>query len=617
MTKKPLGRRRNSALPITAALFAGLVLFVAPQQASAAIVQTLAASVTGSGSVTVSWDQPTGAAANDYSYTVYFRAGSSGGYTTRQVSAGTESTVLSGLTGGQSYEIKVTATPASGADVGKEGCNTGGGACTSFDSAASTSVTAATVPSAPTISSVTAGNGQISVAFSAGATNGATVSQHTATCGSLSNTGTSSPIVVTGLTNGVSRTCTVTTGSNVGDSSASAASDSATPSTSPDTMAAPTVSEGDASVSVTWTAVSATSAIGGADASVVDDAGSAITGYTIQVVLASDSSDVGTPTSAAANVTSATVSGLTNGTTYKAKIRATNANGSGSWSAESASFTPTSGAGATPSLTVSTQPGNVNSGVAFSGSGRPVVTVGLPNVVVTAAVVSGATLSGTITATSDGSGDATFSNLIVTRSTTGTVQLRFTATGYNPATSSAFTVTVPPASGGGTEATTTTTVPGTSTTTVRSTTTTIRPSGSTTTTTTVRQAVATTTTTTIASRIVEVSVPRRLGTEVAALPRPVSQVADDATVAVKPKTLTVLLSTPTSTRTLAVSRYIVTIVPIGKGTPITRTINVAKSGTVTQSFSNLNGLYKVSVNAVNKAGRSLGTWKTPNIRVRG
>ncbi len=607
MSKTPLGRSRISALSVTAALFAGLVLFVAPQQASAAIVQTLAASATGSGSVTVSWDQPTGALANDYSYTVYFRRGSSGGYTTRQVSAGTESTVLSSLDGGFSYEIKVTATPASGVDVGKEGCNTGGGACTSFDSAASTSVTAATVPSAPTITGVTAGNGQISVAFSAGATNGATVSQHTATCGSLSNTGTSSPIVVTGLTNGISRTCTLTTGSNVGDSSASAASDSATPSTSPDTMAAPTVSEADASVSVTWTAVSATSAIGGADASVVDDAGSAITGYTIQVVLASDSSDVGSPTSAAANVTSATVSGLTNGTTYKAKIRATNANGSGSWSAESASFTPTSGAGATPSLTVSTQPGNVNSGAAFSGGGRPVVTVGLPDVVVTAAAVSGATLSGTTTATSDGSGVATFSNLIVTRSTTGTVQLRFTATGYNPATSSAFTVTVPPASGGETEATTTTTVPGTSTTT------TVRPSGSTTT---VRQAVVTTTTS-ISVRVVGVTVPKRLGTEVAALPQPASRVADDATVAVKPKTLTVLLSTPTSTRTLTVSRYIVTITPIGKGTPITRTINVAKSGTVTQSFSNLNGLYKVSVNAVNKAGRSLGTWKTPNIRVRG
>lgn len=613
MSKTPLGRSRISALSVTAALFAGLVLFVAPQQASAAIVQTLAASVTGSGSVTVSWDQPTGALANDYSYTVYFRAGTSGGYTTRQVSAGTESTLLSGLTGGQSYEIKVTATPASGVDVGKEGCNTGGGACTTFDSAASTSVTAATVPSAPTISSVTAGNGQISVAFSAGATNGATVSQHTATCGSLSNTGTSSPIVVTGLTNGVSRNCTVTTGSNVGDSSASAASDSATPSTSPDTMAAPTVSEADASVSVTWTAVSATSAIGGADASVVDDAGSAITGYTIQIVLASDSSDAGTPTSAAADVTSATVSGLTNGTTYKAKIRATNANGSGSWSAESASFTPTSGAGVTPSLTVSTQPGNVNSGVAFSGGGRPVVTVGLPDVVVTAAVVSGATLSGTITATSDGSGVATFSNLIVTRSTTGNVQLRFTAVGYNLATSSAFTVTVPPASGGDTETTTTTIVPGTSTTT-----TTVRPSRSTTTTTTtttVRQAVVTTTS--IRVQVVKVTVPKRLGTEVAALPQPVSRVADAATVAVKPKTLTVLLRTPTSTRRLTVSRYIVTITRIGKGTPITRTINVAKSGTVTQSFSNLNGLYKVSVRAVNKAGRSLGTWKTPNIRVRG
>ena len=87
---------------------------VQPQVVSAAEVQTLAATVTGSGAVTVTWAVPSGATSGNYSYTVYYRAGSSGGFTTASVSAGQESKVLSGLTGGQSYEIRVTATPVSG-----------------------------------------------------------------------------------------------------------------------------------------------------------------------------------------------------------------------------------------------------------------------------------------------------------------------------------------------------------------------------------------------------------------------------------------------------------------------------------------------------------------------
>ena len=580
---------------VVAVAITSVTITVGSQAASAAVVQTLAASVTGSGSVTVTWDQPTGANANDYSYTLYFRAGSVGGYTTRQIAAGTESTVLSGLTGGQSHEIRVTATPTSGSDAGREGCNIGGGACTAFLSSASTSVTAATTPTAPTITSVTAGNGQISVDFSPGATNGSEVSQYTASCGGVNATGTSSPVVVSALTNGIARSCTVTTGSNVGDSSASAASESVTPSTTPDAMDAPTVSGGNTSVSLTWTAVSATASIGGADPSVVDDGGSVITGYTVRLVLASDSSEV-TTASALAGATTATVSGLTNGTAYKAQIRAANANGVGTYSSASAEFTPSAVVG-TPSLAMQTQPGAALTGVALSGGARPVVNVGTAGVQVAAEVVSGASVSGTTAVTSDGSGLATFSNLIVTRGSTGAVQLRFTATGYNSVTSSAFTVTVSGGGtpGGGSVTTTTTTLPR-----ARTTTTTIPRARSATT-------VAQTST---------ITVPRRLGIEVASLPQPTSRVAADATVALRARTLTVLVAPPVTTRIQTVTRYVITLRPVGGGRSVTRAVSVKRSKLVSQSFTNLKGGYRISVSAINKRGKVVGTWRTPRINVK-
>lgn len=610
--------RRVMRTAAVAVAVTSVTITVGSQAASAAVVQTLAASVTGSGSVTVTWDQPTGSAANDYSYTLYFRAGSSGGYTTRQITAGTESAVIAGLFGGRSYEIRVTATPTSGRKQDSEGWNV----ClqedlsdctfTSIFSSASTSVTAATTPSAPTITSVTAGNGQVSVDFSAGDTNGSTVSQYTASCGGVNATGTSSPIVVSGLTNGIARTCTVTTGSNVGDSSASAASESVTPSTTPDAMDAPTVSGGNASVIVTWTAVSATASIGGADPSVVDDGGSVITGYTVRIVLSSNSSEV-TTASASASATTATISGLTNGTAYKAQVRAANANGVGDYSSESIEFTPSTESG-TPSLTMQTQPGAATNGVALSGSARPVVNVGSAGVQVTAEAVAGASVSGTTTVTSDGSGLATFSNLIVTRSSTGSVQLRFTATGYNSVTSSAFTVTVTGGgdSDSGTATTTTTTVPrAASTTTIPRTgsATTVPRTGSTTT-------VPRSGSTIVVPKAGTITVPKRLGVEVSSLPQPAAKVAADATVAVRPRALTVLIRPPAATKVQAVARYVITLRPVGGGRSITRLANVKGSRLVSQSFSNLNGRYRISVSAVNKRGRVVGTWKTSMVSVR-
>ena len=93
-------------------------------------------------------------------------------------------------------------------------------------------LTYATPPGAPTIGTATAGNGQITVLFTAPAsTGGSAITSYKATCGSQSVSGTASPITVTGLSNGTSYTCTVTASNTEGTSSPSAASNSVTPST--------------------------------------------------------------------------------------------------------------------------------------------------------------------------------------------------------------------------------------------------------------------------------------------------------------------------------------------------------------------------------------------------
>lgn len=82
----------------------------------------------------------------------------------------------------------------------------------------------ATVPGAPTIGAVTAGNAQLNVAFTAPAsTGGSPILSYTATCGGISATGNSSPITVAGLTNGVAYSCTVTATNALGTGLASAA----------------------------------------------------------------------------------------------------------------------------------------------------------------------------------------------------------------------------------------------------------------------------------------------------------------------------------------------------------------------------------------------------------
>ena len=90
-----------------------------------------------------------------------------------------------------------------------------------------------TIPDAPTAVSATAGNAQATVSFTAPSNNGgASITGYTITSnpGSISQSGASSPITLTGLTNGTAYTFTVVASNSVGNSSASSASNSVTPS---------------------------------------------------------------------------------------------------------------------------------------------------------------------------------------------------------------------------------------------------------------------------------------------------------------------------------------------------------------------------------------------------
>ncbi|MCA2997340.1 MAG: hypothetical protein ING75_01940 [Rhodocyclaceae bacterium] len=85
-------------------------------------------------------------------------------------------------------------------------------------------------PDAPTIDAVTGGDQQVTVSFTAPTSDGgSSITGYTATCGTRSNTGTASPIVVSNLTNGVSVTCRVSATNAIGTGALSAASNGVVP----------------------------------------------------------------------------------------------------------------------------------------------------------------------------------------------------------------------------------------------------------------------------------------------------------------------------------------------------------------------------------------------------
>ncbi len=281
--------------------------FVSGTPATVPGAPTSPTAVAGTGSATVSWTAPAsngGAAVTSYTVT------SSGSALT--CTSATTSCTVNGLTAGGGYTFTVTATNAAG---------------TSAASTASSSVIpTAAAPGAPTGVSGIAGNGQVTVTWSApSSTGGAAISSYTATASPGGNTctATGTSCAMTGLTNGTSYTFTVKATNSAGTSAASAASAAITPTSGILAPGAPRV-----------TAVVAGNGL--ATVSVAAVSGGAPTLYTVT------SSPGGFTCSTTS--TSCTVSGLTNGTSYTFTATASNTAGTSAASAASTAVTPTAGA---------------------------------------------------------------------------------------------------------------------------------------------------------------------------------------------------------------------------------------------------------------------------------
>ena len=222
------------------------------------------------------------------------------------------SVVVGGLANGTTYRFRVTAINAIGAGV------------PTLPSNAVTPMASATVPGSPTGVSGTRGNGQVSVSWSAPAsTGGSPITGYTVTASpggaTCSATGTTE-CTVTGLTNGVTYTFTVTAANAVGTGAASAPSSAVTPVGVPGAPTDVAVFAVSTEVFVIWSAPSSTG-------------GSPITGYTV-------TASPGGATCSATGTTECTVIGLTNGVTYTFTVAAANAVGTGPASAPSMAVTP-------------------------------------------------------------------------------------------------------------------------------------------------------------------------------------------------------------------------------------------------------------------------------------
>jgi hypothetical protein len=208
-------------------------------------------------------------------------------------------------------------------------------------------------PSAPSIDSITAGDGQLSVAFTAPSSDGGsaiTGYEYSTDNGAtwVSAASTSSPIVITGLTNGTVYDVKLRAVNAEGDGAASAAVSETPTSGSSSGPSAPLIDDviaGDGQLSVFFAPPS-------------DDGGSAVTDYEYSF----DNGE--TWTSAASTVSPIVITGLSNGTSYTVMLRAVSSAGNGEASTAVAG-TPSEDSGTLPTNLAAT---GVDITLAFFGS---------------------------------------------------------------------------------------------------------------------------------------------------------------------------------------------------------------------------------------------------------
>ncbi|MFZ2305964.1 MAG: fibronectin type III domain-containing protein, partial [Rhodoferax sp.] len=344
----------------------------------------------GNGQLSVAF---TAGSAGSSAITNYEYSTNGGGlFTAVSPAATTSPIVITGLTNGTTYQVQIRAVNGSGSGT----------------ATASSPGTPATIPSAPTITGITPSNGQLSVAFTTGATGGSALTnyEYSTNGGGLftavSPAATTSPIVITGLTNGTTYQVQIRAVNAMGSGTATA-STAGTPATTPSAPTITGITPGNTQLSVAFTA--------GADGS------SALTNYEFST----NGGGLFTAVSPAATTSPIVITGLTNGTTYQVQIRAVNAIGTGSATAS------------TPGTPV-TVPGAPTIGTATAGDTQASVTFTTPG-------SNGGAAITTYTATANPGG--------ATGTCAGPAACTITVTGLTNGTAYTFTVTATNSAGTG------------------------------------------------------------------------------------------------------------------------------------------------------------------------
>jgi uncharacterized repeat protein (TIGR02543 family) len=306
-------------------------------------------------------------------YTASAHSASSGGSLSSSCTTANLTCTITGLTNGTTYYVSVVATNAAGS---------------SSATSPRISVIPAALPGAPTISGITAGNAYLSVAFSAGtADSNAPITgyQYSSDNGTTwaNASGTTSPLLVSSLTNGTTYTVKIRAVSAIGNGAASTGV-AGTPYTVPSNVDPGSISytAGNGNVIVSWTAPAAN--------------GSAITDTNVtafSALVGGSSSGICSTTNA---TTTCTISGLSNGTTYYVSIETINGAG---YSQRS-----------TPRVAV--MPGNSSSTTLAISSSSIVVN---SYETLTATVTTGAT--GTVNFTNDGTSITGCSSVTISSNT--------------------------------------------------------------------------------------------------------------------------------------------------------------------------------------------------------
>jgi RHS repeat-associated protein len=362
----------------------------------------------GDTSLSLTWVAPGANGSAITGYTVKTYTGSTL-VATQSAAAGATSATVTGLTNGTAYYATVVATNTVG--TGPAGT--------------SNTVTPAGLPGAPTGVTATRGDSSAVVSWTAPGSNGSAISGYTvkaydgATLVSSTNVGAVTSTTITGLTNGTAYTFKVAATNGVGTGADSTASSAVTPAGTPYAPTGVTATRGDSSATVTWTAAS--------------NNGSTVTGNVVKAYAGAtlvSSTNVG-------NVTSATVTGLTNGTAYTFTVTPTNAVGTGPESAASNAVTPAG----TPFVPtgVSAQPGNAAAVVSWSvpgANGSPITSYAVKafqgSTLVSTTTIGAPATSGTVTGLTNGT---TYTFKVAATNSVGT--------GADSTASAAVTVGVP------------------------------------------------------------------------------------------------------------------------------------------------------------------------------